>query len=94
MDVALNATMNMLHQAFPHGLNADDYFPLLALLYPHMGHGPLASVVAELSGREKGVVLNDVFRVGAGVQLTPESVEHVLAALRAAGFDDWVLQEP
>lgn len=87
----LASTYVMIERAFPGGIEAWAYLPLLSILYDHMSDRNLAQVVADISGRDHAEVLNDVYRVGAGLDLPRK--DEVLSRLRAHGYDAWADEE-
>lgn len=89
----LVSTADLISKAFPEGVQETDYVPLLAVLYPHMADKNLAEIVSLLTGRDRGVVLNDVYAAGAGVGLDPDAVAAVRARLVTAGLDKWSLED-
>jgi hypothetical protein len=89
----LESTWKMLQDSFPEGVSDQDYLPLLKVLYENMSDGNLADVVSRFTGRERGMVYNDVLKAGAGVGIEPMAVERVRERLAPFGLADW-LKEP
>ncbi|WP_426755275.1 hypothetical protein [Myxococcus sp. Y35] len=89
----LMSSTNLIGRAFPDGVSEADYLPLLAVLYPHMADENLAEVVSLLTGRDRGVVLNNVYAAGAGLGLNPAAVAAVRTRLASAGLDEWALED-
>ncbi|WP_140800158.1 DUF3349 domain-containing protein [Myxococcus xanthus] len=89
----LVSTASLISRAFPNGITEASYLPLLAVLYPHMADEHLVEVVSQLTGLDRGVVLNDVYAAGAGVGLAPDSVAAVRARLVSAGLGKWGLED-
>jgi hypothetical protein len=87
----LASTYKMIGCAFPDGIDEWAYLPLLHILYDHMSDRTLASVVADMSGRDYARVLNDVYRVAA--DRPPPRRDEVLARLRQHGYDAWTSEE-
>ncbi|BAT51892.1 hypothetical protein NOS3756_08230 [Nostoc sp. NIES-3756] len=59
----LQSAYELIQCAFPNGIEAEDYEPLLALLSEEMSGRNLAEVIACYLGKEYSMVLNDVYRV-------------------------------
>jgi len=83
----LTSTYKMIECAFPDGIDSQSYFPLLALLYYEMSDFSevrnLARVVAECTGKNYAVVLNDLYRVkSTDVRPGDRSCERASACLR------------
>ena len=87
----LTSTVDLLRRAFPSGkLDNDEYDAVLEILYPHLADENLVIVMVDLTGRDAGVILNDVYRAGS-VGRTPSVVrERVMKLLDSAGFDEWL----
>lgn len=85
----LMPTYELLQRAFPEGLAASDYRPLLKVLYPHMGHRGLAKVVGAFLGRSYEDVLNDVYAAAEEWDGSTADLGRVEAQLNAAGFERW-----
>ncbi|RKH01822.1 DUF3349 domain-containing protein [Corallococcus carmarthensis] len=66
----------------------DDYWPLLAALYPYMSDRALARVVSHFVGLDYELVLNDIFGVNRK-ELPSAAVDAVRARLVAAGLEEW-----
>lgn len=79
----------MIRRAFPDGMSEADYLPLLTVLYPHMTDRSLAKVMSHLTGRDEGLVTNDVYGVQGGFGLHPDVIAAVHTRLVAAGLDEW-----
>ena len=88
----LSSTLELLKRTFPSGLSEPEYLPLLAILYPHLADGNLATVVAEFTGKDKGIVLNDVYAAGAAKNLNPYALASVRERLIQAGFEEWLTE--
>lgn len=61
----LASTYQLIQCAFPQGIDDRIYLPMLSILYKNMSDRSLAKVVAEYTGKDYHVVLNDVYRVGS-----------------------------
>ena len=89
----LQSTWDLLKRAYPSGIPTSDYLAVLAVLYPHMSDRNLAQVAATFTGKTLGIVTNDVYAVGAGGRVTPESVAEVRKRLDRVGLAEWLLEE-
>ncbi|RKG64686.1 DUF3349 domain-containing protein [Corallococcus exercitus] len=88
----LEGTARLVERAFPEGVTKDDYWPLLAVLYPYMSERALARVVGHFVGQPYELVLNDIYGVNAKT-LPSDRVDAVRARLVAAGLDEWDREE-
>lgn len=91
--VHLVSTYQLLQRAFPNGIDEQEYLPLLAILYKHMSDRSLAQVIAEYSGRDYYVVLNDVYQVGATQAQLSDAAEHIKQKLMACDYEKWLADE-
>jgi len=89
----LTSTLELLRVAFSAGISDSEYLPLLAALHPHMSDRNLAVVVADFTGKDPGIVQNDVYKAAAGGAASAEAVAAVQSKLDAAGFVAWVKSE-
>lgn len=88
----LLSTYQMINCAFPDGIESETYLPLLVLLYDQMSNRSLAGVVAEYTGEDYYVVLNDVYRVCTYVP-EPEAIAKVRRRLYACGYEKWLEED-
>jgi hypothetical protein len=90
----LVSTYQLLQCAFPQGIEEQEYFPLLSILYEQMSDRSLAQVIAEFTEREYPAVLNDVYRVGSPEMLS--SVEEVLDSVKQklirCDYEKWLVE--
>jgi diketogulonate reductase-like aldo/keto reductase len=89
----LLSTYKLINRAFPHGIEAQAYFPLLALLYEEMSDRNLAQVLADYTGKDYHIVLNDVYSVNSTNIPSPEAIEQVKQHLLLFGYEDWLAEE-
>jgi hypothetical protein len=89
----LVTTYQLLQCAFPYGIDEQSYLPLLSILYEQMSDRNLAQVIAELTGRDYHVALNDVYRVGAIAAFSPELVGLVQQKLMGCNYEQWLADE-
>jgi hypothetical protein len=86
----LKSTWQMLKCAFPKGIGADDYFPVLAVLEEKMAHEPMAIVMSVFTGKSYPHLLNDVYRVTSTDVPDSKGLRRVKQRLLACGYDAWV----
>jgi hypothetical protein len=86
----LQSTYQLIKSAFPNGIESQVYLPLLALLYDEMSDRNLAEVLAYYTGKDYGVVLNDVYRVKSTDIPIAEAITKVKQRLLACGYEDWL----
>jgi hypothetical protein len=88
----LASTYQLIQSAFPQGIDDESYAALLALLGEEMSDRTLAQVVADCTGKEYAVVLNDIY--GVANQTVPSPVlSEVKQRLQRHGYDNWLLEE-
>ena len=63
----------MVQCAFPNGIGADDYYPLLAVLSEEMSFRALAGVVAAVTGKDPLFVYHDA--LGANSSKRPNAAD-------------------
>lgn len=68
----LLSTYRLIKYAFSDGIESEAYLPLLALLSDEMSDRNLAELVAHYTGKDYGVVLNDVYRVRSSARKSRE----------------------
>jgi hypothetical protein len=89
----LLSTYKLIRCAFPHGIDSESYFPLLALLDEHMSHRCLAQVIAQYTGKDYYLVLNDVYGVKSTHEPCSTAIAKVRARLLACGYSEWLEEE-
>ncbi|WP_407897504.1 DUF3349 domain-containing protein [Scytonema sp. NUACC26] len=89
----LLSTYRLIQCAFPNGVDSESYFPLLGLLYNEMSHRCLAEVMAQYTGKDYYVVLNDVYGVESAQLPSPELIVKVKQRLLACGYEEWLKEE-
>jgi hypothetical protein len=92
----LVSTYQLLQCAFPQGIEEQEYFPLLSILYEQMSDRSLAQVIAEFTGKEYHIVLNDVYRVGAGktfLSWDKEILNSVKQKLMCCDYEKWLIED-
>ncbi|GJD16201.1 hypothetical protein RIVM261_011570 [Rivularia sp. IAM M-261] len=89
----LVSTYQLIKCAFPQGIEEHNYFPLLSLLYEHMSDRSLAQVIAEYTGKDYHVVLNEVYRVGEMETFSFDVTESVRKKLMNCGYEKWLSEE-
>lgn len=88
----LLSTYRLINCTFPDGIESEAYFPLLALLYDEISARNLAEIVAHCTGKNYGVVLNDLYRVRSTDIPEPEAIEKVRQRLLPCGYEKWLEQ--
>jgi Protein of unknown function (DUF3349) len=87
----LASTYQLIQNAFPQGIDDESYAALLALLGEEMSDRTLAQVVADCTGKEYAVVLNDIYSVAN--QTAPNSMlAEVKRRLQRHGYDNWLME--
>jgi len=86
----LQSTYKLIQCAFPNGIEAEDYEPLLALLSQEMSDKNLAEVIAYYLGKEYSVVLNDVYRVQSIDIPKAEAIANLKNNLLGCGYQQWL----
>lgn len=89
----LLSTYKLIQRAFPNGIDSESYLPLLALLSDEMSHRCLAQVVAQYTGKDYYLVLNDVYGVKSVYLLAPEAISEVKQQLLVCGYEEWLKEE-
>ncbi|MFN6536584.1 MAG: DUF3349 domain-containing protein [Nostoc sp. EkiNYC01] len=91
--VHLGSTYQLIQCAFPQGIDDRGYLPLLSILYKNMSDRSLAKVVAEYTGKDYHVVLNDVYRVGSITTFSSEVINLVQQKLNDCDYEKWLAEE-
>ncbi|BAY40396.1 hypothetical protein NIES2111_47790 [Nostoc sp. NIES-2111] len=86
----LQSTYKLIQCAFPNGIEAEDYEPLLALLSEEMSDRNLAEVIAYYVGKEYSVVLNDVYRIQSINIAKAEAIDNLKNYLLTCGYQQWL----
>ncbi|ALF52363.1 MAG: DUF3349 domain-containing protein [Nostoc sp. TH1S01] len=86
----LVSTYQLLQCAFPQGIEDRQYLPLLSILYEHLSDRSLAQVVAEYTGKNYYVVLNDVYRVGTMETFSSEVIDSIKQILMNCNYEKWL----
>ncbi len=86
----LQSTYKLIQNAFPKGIEPQNYLPLLALLSEEMSDRNLAEVVAYYSSKDYSVVLNDIYRVQSIDIPTPEAIDNLKERLLVCGYEQWL----
>ena len=91
----LVSTYQLLQCAFPQGIEEQEYLPLLSILYEQMSDRSLAQAIAEFTGRDYQIVLNDVYRVGTA-ETFPSKGEEVLNSIKqklmCCDYEKWLIE--
>ena len=86
----LQSTYKLIQCAFPKGIEPQNYLPLLALLSEEMSDRNLAEVVANYSGKDYSLVLNDIYRVQSTDIPTSEAIANLKERLLICGYEQWL----
>ena len=89
----LASTYQLFQCAFPQGIDDRGYLPLLSILYTNMSDRSLAQVVAEYTGKDYHIVLNDVYRVGSMTTFSSEVIDSVKQKLMSCNYEKWLADE-
>ena len=89
----LASTYNLIECAFPEGIDEQRYWALLSILYQNMSDRSLAQVIAECTGKDYHVVLNDVYRVGSMTNFSSEVIDSVKQKLMNCDYEKWLADE-
>lgn len=89
----LVSTYQLIQCAFPQGIEEHNYFPLLSLLCEHMSDRSLAQVIAEYTGKNFYVVLNQVYQVREMETFSANVNESIIKKLMDCGYDKWLSKE-
>lgn len=89
----LVSTYQLLQCAFPQGIEEQEYLPLLSVLYDQMSDRTLAQVIAEFTGKEYHVVLNDVYAVGSIATFSAEVLDAIKQKLMPCNYEMWLNEE-
>lgn len=86
----LQSTYKLIQCAFPNGIEAEDYEPLLALLSEEISDRNLAAVISYYVDKEYSVVLNDVYRVQSIDIPKTEAIDNLKKHLFSCGYQQWL----
>ncbi|BAZ10099.1 hypothetical protein NIES4071_19130 [Calothrix sp. NIES-4071] len=89
----LVSTYQLIKCAFPQEIDDESYLPLLSLLYEHMSDRSLAQVIAEYTGKDYHIVLNEVYQVGAMETFSPDATKPFRIKLMGCGYERWLADE-
>ena len=78
--------MDLLRTAFPNGVPARDYRPLLAVLWEEYCEENLGIVLAGVPDDEPAVIINDVIKAVTWDHPPEPETERIRRHLHAAGF--------
>lgn len=89
----LQEIYDLLRCAFPDGVSDENYWPLLAILHPHMSFRTLARVLAALTDKSYIEVFNDASGFGLDPEPDIESIEDVKRTLVTCGYEGWLKKQ-
>jgi len=84
----LKSTYNMLLTTFPNGIEEDDYWCVLYLLYDYMADENLALVMSFLTNKPIEMIVNDIYKA---YQMAFDSIllNEIMMRLDKHGFEEW-----
>jgi hypothetical protein len=85
----LASTYDLIQRSFPLGIDEVLYLPLLTVLGAEMSDRVLAQVIADLTGKAYGKVLNDVYGVAAS-PVVGQAIDRVMQQLQNHGHNEWL----
>lgn len=88
----LKSTVDMIESAFPDGVNREQYFSLLHLLYNYMCDENLSMVMSYITGESTGVITNDFYGVKQRA-VDNDCILVVKDKLVKAGFASWIAED-
>lgn len=83
---SLQNAENMLNEAYPCGINNEEYFSVLFLLYEHFSDRNLADLISNISGKDITLVVNDIYSSVSTKKPEITTIELVKAKLKRYGF--------
>jgi hypothetical protein len=89
----LISTYQLLSCAFPDGIDEQFYLPVLSILEEQMSERNLAQVIAEFTGRDYHIVLNDVYRVAATPTFSQSLIDSVTQKLMNCHYEAWLAEK-
>lgn len=90
----LLSTYKLIQLAFADGVDSESYLPLLALLADDMSDRCLAQVIAEYTGKDYYMILNDIYRVKSITYSSrPEDIADVKSRLLICGYEEWLKED-
>jgi len=89
----LSSTYELVEQAFPDGVEPENYFPLLAILSKEMSDRNLAETLAILTERDYSLILNDIYAVQSTAIPSAQAIEQVEKHLQKFGYQQWLESE-
>ncbi len=84
------STEELITKAFPDGIEAKFYLPLLTILEPELSDRNLASVIATVTGKEYSQVLNDIYKVKSEPFEDDLLLTETKSLLDACGYQQWL----
>jgi hypothetical protein len=89
----LRSTYQLMVAAFPEGIDADAYLPLLAVLGQNLSDRNLADVLVRGFGIDFGTALNDVYRARTTAVPSADALDHVKHRLLPCGYEGWLREK-
>ncbi len=88
----LLSTCNLIQRAFADGIDSESYLALLKLLADDMSDRCLAQVIAEYTGKDYYVILNDIYGVQSNYSAS-QAITKVTERLITFGYEDWLKED-
>lgn len=89
----LMSTYLMLSKAFCDGaLDDESYLAVLYYFYEYMSDRNLADIISKFTGKDWGIVMNDILKARA-IKLDNDVLRTVKNALDKVGFKEWCEEE-
>jgi hypothetical protein len=89
----LASTYQLIQCAFPQGIDEHKCLPMLSILYKNMSDRSLAQVIADYTGKDYHIVLNDIYRVGSMTTFSSEIIDSVKQKLMSCNYEQWLADE-
>lgn len=89
----LTSTYKLISSAFPDRMEPEEYFALLAIVYDQLSDRNLAEVMTYCSGKDYGVVLNDIYSLSSTNLPKPGAIAGVKQHLMRCGYEAWLKEE-
>lgn len=83
---SLQDAENMLNEAYPCGINSEEYFSVLFLLYDYFSDRNLAELISNISGKDTSLVINDIYSSVSAQKPEINVIEIVKEKLERYGF--------
>jgi len=85
----ITATLKLVEDAFPKGIDEDEFYALLKILGEHLSQRNLALAMSAVADKDYAFVYNEVLGI-AGKVVPEETMRVVQQKLDANGFQNWL----